>query len=267
MAQNKDEKIEGLPQIENIVYKKDVVEFLKDLPDSSAQLLIADPPYNISFDGGKGWDTFSSEEAYLKWSKEYLKEAERVLAPGGSLLVWGTMKTDTFLKLKLEVLNKLESLVSQGELIWENNWGGRGSSNFARKHEYCWHYSKGEPFLFNSDSVRKERKMKVNLRTGLPYEKGTIPTRIFQENNHTTSKDRVNWHPTPKNIKVISTLIEAYSNKGDLVLDLFSGSGTTSLCAMRLDRPSLGCEIDEDYFKKITERLDSERSKKTTEKR
>lgn len=251
----------AVPLLVNTIVQQDVVEFLKEQEDSSAQLIIADPPYNISFDGGKGWDSYPDEDTYLKWCKEWVDEAARVLKPGGVFLVWGTLKTDTFLKLKLDVLNKAPGLVSQGELIWENNWGGRSPKNFARKHEYSWVYSKGEDFTFNADSVRKERKMKHNPRTGKPYDKGTIPTRIFQENNHTGSKDRVAWHPTPKNIKVISTLIEAYSDSGDRVLDIFSGSGTTTLCAMRTGRESLGCELDEEYYTKILERLSKESSK------
>lgn len=246
---------EDRAHIENTVVLQDVIQFLKEQPDNSCQLIIADPPYNIGFDGGKGWDTFPTEKDYLNWCKIWLEESSRVLSPKGMMVVWGTLKTDTFLKMKIDILNKITSLSSQGEIIWENNWGGRSSTNFARKHEYAWLYSKGDNFLFNKDDVRKERKMKNNPRTGKPFEKGTIPTRIFCENNHTSSKDRAGWHPTPKNINVISTLIKAYTNEGDTVLDLFSGSGTTSLCAKRLSRNSIGCELDSEYYEKIIERL------------
>ena len=58
----------------------------------------------------------------------------------------------TFLKFKLQT-SKLKELEPQNEIIWSYNWGGRSKSNFARKHEYAWCWSKGENFLFNSDNV------------------------------------------------------------------------------------------------------------------
>lgn len=243
----------------NDVHNMDVIDFLKSQPDSSAQVIIADPPYNIGFDGGKGWDTYPDEKTYLSWCQKWSEECARVLKPEGMLVVWGTLKTDTFLRYKLDVLNNLDGLSSQGEIIWENNWGGRTKSNFGRKHEYAWLYSKGDKFLFNKDDVLAERKQKTNPRTGKPYENGTIPTRVFIANNHTMSKDFVGWHPTTKNLKIIETIIRAYSNPGDTVLDIFSGSGTTTISAIRSGRNSQGCELDKDYWEKIQKRIETEK--------
>ena len=78
------------------------------------------------------------------------------------LIVWGTLKTETFLKFKLQT-SKLKELEPQNEIIWSYNWGGRSKSNFARKHEYAWCWSKGENFLFNSANVLQERKLKKNM--------------------------------------------------------------------------------------------------------
>lgn len=64
----------------------------------------------------------------------------------------GTLKTDTFLRYKLDALNSFPELTAQTEIIWSYNWGGRSKKNFARKHEYAWCYSKGKDFLFNGDA-------------------------------------------------------------------------------------------------------------------
>ena len=75
------------------------------------------------------------------------------------LIVWGTLKTETFLKFKLQT-SKINNLFPQNEIIWSYNWGGRSKNNFARKHEYAWCWSKGKEFLFNSKDILQERKLK-----------------------------------------------------------------------------------------------------------
>lgn len=237
----------------------DCLELLKTIPDDSVDLVLTDPPYNIGFDGGKGWDAqWDTEQEYLDWCRDWTAECVRVLKPGRMIIVWGTLKTDTFLRYKLECLATNPELVGQNEIIWSYNWGGRTKKNFARKHEYAWCYSKGEEFLFNADDIRVERKMKKNMRTGEDHEKGTIPTSIWEKNNHTASKDFINWHATTKNIEILERMILAYTNAGDTVLDIFMGSGSTAIAAERTGRNAIGCERDVEYFKKLNERLDKE---------
>lgn len=246
------------PQRSVSIALMDCLQYLSTIPDSSVDLALVDPPYYIGFDGGKGWDSqWKSEDDYLAWCKQWTDELVRVLKPNRMLLVWGTLKTDTFLKYKL-MLSAYEELFAQTEIIWSYNWGGRTKKNFARKHEYVWCYSKGEEFLFNADDVRVARKVAKDLRTGLPHTKGTIPTAVWTFNNHTTSKDFVNWHPTTKNLEVLDRLIRAYTNPGDTVLDIFMGSASTAVAALRAGRSVIGCENDEDYFNKSILRIEKE---------
>ena len=230
----------------------DCIEFLHTLEDNSVDLVLTDPPYFIGFDGGKGWDKqWEDESDYLDWCKKWTDECVRVLKPNRMFIVWGTLKTETFLRYKLETSHDHYcTLTPQNEIIWSYNWGGRGKSNFARKHEYAWCWSKGETFLFNADDVRVERKQKVNIRTGQSFEKGTIPTCVWEKNNHTTSKEYVNWHPTQKPLLILERIINGYTNKGDTVLDIFSGSGSTMIACDNTDREFIGCEIDEEYYNK-----------------
>lgn len=238
---------------------EDALDFISKIPNNSIDLVLTDPPYFIGFDGGKGWDKqWSSEREYLDWCKAWTKECVRVLKPNRMLVVWGTLKTDTFLKYKLETLETNNQLVGQNEIIWSYNWGGRSKKNFARKHEYAWCFSKGETFLFNPDDVRVERKMKVNPRNGETFQQGTIPTLVWEKNNHTTSKDFIGWHPTTKNLDILERIIRAYTNAGDVVLDIFLGSGSTVVAAERANRKTIGCEIDNEYFMKMMERIGGE---------
>jgi DNA modification methylase len=146
-------------------------------------------------------------------------------------------------------------MYGQNEVIWSYNWGGRAKTNFARKHEYAWCYSKGKDFLFNADDIRVERKVKKNIRTGKEHTQGTIPTCVWEKNNHTTSKDFIGWHPTTKNLYVLERIIRAYSNEGDDVLDIFSGSGSTAVACIRSNRNFSGCELDQEYYDKSLIRI------------
>lgn len=236
-----------------MIYHSDCLSFLSKLDDASVDLVLTDPPYFIGFDGGKGWDSqWKSEQEYLDWCLEWTKECQRVLKPNRMLVVFGTLKTDTFLRYKL-LVNDL-GLTGQNEIIWSYNWGGRTKSNFGRKHEYAWCWSKGEKFLFNADDVRIERKLKKNPRTGLPFERGTIPTCVWEKNNHTTSKEYVKWHATQKPFMILERIVSAYTNPGETVLDIFSGSGSTAISCDRTNRVFVGCELDAEYHQLSLER-------------
>lgn len=240
----------------------DCMEFLRSQPDESAGLVIADPPYNIGFDGGKGWDRRRPEDEWVSWCVEWTRECARVLRPGRMLVVWGTLTdSNQFMKYKIAVdeddeLGRL--LVPENEIVWSYNWGGRSKRNFARKHEYAWCWRKaGEKLLFNADDVRVERKMKVNPRDGKAFTKGTIPTCVWERNNHTTSKDFCGWHPTTKNIELLQRMVRAWTNAGDLVIDPFSGSGSTAIAALREERRFAGSEVSSEYVELSSERIRS----------
>jgi|TARA_Y100000004_G_scaffold41819_1_gene45643 adenine-specific DNA-methyltransferase len=240
----------------NTIDTIDCIEFLKSLPDDSVDLVLTDPPYFIGFDGGKGWDSqWGSEIEYLEWCDKWTEECIRVLKPNRMLIVWGTLKTETFLLYKLRTTDHNPVLTPQNEIIWSYNWGGRSKKNFARKHEYAWCWSKGKDFLFNDKDIRVERKVKKNLRTGKEHTEGTIPTCIWEKNNHTTSKDFVGWHPTTKNLDILERIIRAYTNPDDLVLDCFMGSASTAVAAMNCGRSYIGTEIDSEYHGKALERI------------
>ena len=101
------------------------------------------------------------------------------------------------------------------------------------------------------------------MRTGEKYSKGSIPTSVWEKNNHTTSKDYIGWHPTTKNLDVLSRIIKAYSNEKDTILDIFMGSGSTAVAAIRAGRNIIGCESDEEFYNLSFERIQKEKKLKT----
>jgi DNA modification methylase len=234
---------------------KDCLEFLKGLPDESVDLVCVDPPYfQIIKDE---WDNqWANEKEYLDWCRQWTVECFRVLKQNRCFYVWGTTKTDTLLRYKLDVLNNIKDAHYKNWIIWHYDWGGRTKKTFARKHEDLIMYSKGKEFLFNADDVRIPYAMKKNVRKGAQNNPlGKIPTDVWQKNNHTTSKEYAGWHPTQKPLMLLERIIKANTNPGDIVLDCFCGSGSTMIAAKRTGRSFVGAEIDYDYYQKSLSRL------------
>lgn len=286
-----------------MLHNKDCLEFIKNIKSESVDLVLTDPPY---FEIVKNdWDNqWKSEDEYIEWCREWTKECVRVLKPNRCLYVWGTTKTDTFLKYKINVLNSFEELYYKNWIIWSYDWGGRPRNNFARKHEDLLMYSKGKDFLFNADDVCIERAVKTNMglerkknllkkkikgeeftdkdkkswetyrleslvtslglqelltdfeKKSIKFAKGKIPTDVWNKNNHTTSKEYCNWHPTQKPLELLERVIKANTNKGDVVLDIFSGSGSTAIAANNTGRIFWGCEKDTEYYEKSLIRIE-----------
>jgi len=235
----------------------DCIDFLKTIPDESIDLILTDPPYYriINQKWDKQWKT---EGDYLSWCHMWVSECKRVLKPNRCFYIWGTTKTDTFLRFKLDVMNSFRDLVYQNWIIWSYDWGGRTKENFARKHEDLLMYSKGKDFLFNADAVRVPYKMVKNVRsTAINNPLGKIPTDVWEKNNHTTSKEYCGWHPTQKPIDLLKRVILANTNEGDTVLDIFSGSGSTMIAARQTGRNFVGCEVSEEYYSKSLERMET----------
>jgi len=235
----------------------DCMELLRTLDDDSIDLVLTDPPYFgiVANDWDNQWE---DETGYLEWCRAWTDECVRVLKPNRCMYVWGTTKTDTFLRYKLDVLNGLDEMTYQNWIIWAYDWGGRTKKTFPRKHEDLLMYSKGQEFLFNPDEVRIPYKMKTNVRkTAQNNPLGKIPTDVWTKNNHTTSKEYCGWHPTQKPVQLLERIILANTHPGDTVLDIFSGSGSTAYAAQKTGRRFVGCELDPVYFRKSLVRLNS----------
>ena len=234
---------------------RDCLEYLGSLDSNSVELVIVDPPY---FEIVKNdWDNqWESEQDYLEWCYAWTAECFRVLKPGGCFYVWGTTKTDTFLKYKLGVLNEMPNAHYQNWIIWAYDWGGRTKKKFPRKHEDLLMYSKGKEFPFYADDVRVPYKMAKSVRQGAQLNTlGKVPTDVWTKNNHTTSKEYAGWHPTQKPIALLERIIKAHTQPGEVVLDCFSGSGSTMIACRNTERKFVGCESDPDYYNKSLERL------------
>ncbi len=280
----------------NRIHCMDVLEGLRELPDNFADIIIADPPYNIGKDFGVFKESWSQEE-YISWSKRWINEAIRILKPTGSMFIFGFSENLAYIFVEIPINKRW--------LVWHYTNKNVPSLNFwQRSHEsiiLCWKDS----FIFNRDDVREpytEQFLKSaagKIRKGTPgrfskgdretvytaHEKGALPRDVIkvptlaggagrkerwflckdcndvyppsEKKNH--QGHEVIFHPTQKPEELIEKLILSAKpkNKGVVVVP-FAGSGTECVVAKRLRMDFIGFEINKDYIKIAERRIEEE---------
>lgn len=213
----------------------DCLELLKDIPDGSVDLILTDPPYNISQDnnfktmGRAGID-------FGKWDygfdvTSYLSEAYRVLKNGGSLVTFNSWK-----------------------LISDVNVGGN-AVGFETKDLI--RFEKSNPMPRNRDR-RYISDYEVAIWFVKPKARWTFNRQDekYQRPKFVHSIDK-GLHPTQKSLGLMTDLINIHSNNGDVVLDCFMGSGSTGVACVNTNRKFIGIELDPDYFKIAEQRINN----------
>lgn len=232
----------------------DSIEVLTNyVPDGSVDLIFADPPYNIgkNFNGRK--DRWPSEEAYLKWCHEWLDLCIRKLKPHGAFYVMTATQNmpffDLYLRERLNILSRI---------VWAYDSSGvQAKKYFGSIYEPILFCVKDKKiYTFNAEDIMVEartgatRKL-IDYRKPVPtiYNSKKVPGNVWTIPRVRYRMNEYEKHPTQKPITLLDRIIRASSNPGDLVLDPFSGTFTTSFVAQALGRNSVGIEIDEEYMK------------------
>lgn len=251
------------------VLVQDCISLMANLPDESIQLIICDPPYNIRM---ASWDTHGS---YLDWARGWLTEAQRVLAPTGSIAIFGGLQyqgeagSGDLLTL-ISHLRAEQSMLLVNLIIWNYPNGMSAQRFFANRHEEIAWFAKSKKYFFDLDAVREPydeetKKLYLKDKRLLPQsvEKGRNPTnvwRICRLNGNAV--ERVG-HPTQKPAAVVRRLVRGLSYPGSVVLDFFCGSCVTSRVAIEQGRHSICGDIDpkvEEYLQAQIRALPSQDS-------
>ena len=234
-------------------------EILPQIDEGSVDLVFADPPFNWDVNYGK-WRDNMPRDAYLKFTHEWLDACLRVLAPHGS--IWVNIPDDT--AAEIVVYLKGKNLTMMNWCIWHFRFGQCRNSNFIVSKVHVLYFVKHPAKrIWNPDQVREpsdrattyadartRRTQTPGLRVPLDVWYGQYWGRI-QGNN----KERRAKHENQIPEAYMDRVIRACSNEGDLVLDPFLGSGTTSTVARALRRRSIGIEYGEAIAKSAFERI------------
>lgn len=233
---------------------QDLFEVLPLLPSGFVDLLVVDPPYNL--DKSFNTSSFKSRptEAYADWIHSWLSPLHRVLKPNGSIYICADWRSSSAVQQVAEQYFNV-----QNRITWEREKGRGALRNWKNCCEDIWFLTAGQEYTFNVDAVKLKRRVIAPYTTddGAPKdwqktEDGRF--RLTHPANLWTDITVPFWsmpentdHPTQKPEKLIAKLVLASSNPGDVVVDPFVGSGTTSVVAKKLGRHFVGIEIDEYY--------------------
>lgn len=240
----------------------DILESLNNLPDEFADLIIIDPPYNLSKDFNGMNFRAMSDNSYDEYLSTWFPAVCKKLKKNGSLYMCGDWKCTSSLQRAME-----KELVVVNRITWQREKGRGASANWKNGMEDIWFGVKDpKNYYFNVEAVMMKRKViapyKENgeAKDWQQEEKGkfrlTYPSNFWDDISIPFwSMPENTEHPTQKPEKLYAKLILASSKPGDVIFDPFLGSGTTSVVAKKLGRNYVGIELNEEYCLYAEKRL------------
>ena len=256
----------------NQLHQGDSIKLLQSLPESErADLVFADPPYNIGFSYDV-YDDRKSDDEYLNWSRAWMKGVHRALKPDGSF--WLAIGDEYVAELKqvaCEVGFQLRSWV-----IWYYTFGVNCKANFSRSHTHLLYFTKdSKKFTFNHQEIRVPSARQLVYRDARAEHSGRLPDNTwilrpqdmrnggFLADHDTwffprvagTFKERAGFHGCQMPEQLLGRIIRCSSPAGGVVLDPFAGSGSTLLVAKKLGRSYLGFELSAEYVRLASDRI------------
>ena len=258
-------------KITNQIILGDTIDILKQISKETFQLIIADPPYyNVLVD--EEWDTqWQTETDYLEWCLQWGSECFRVLKSNGLFFCFGQLgkREHVFIHLMHKFCKEFQF---HDLIIWDRLVGYNDrKDSFTPAYEMILALRKSnKEVLFNKDAIRipypeetistymKDKRYKDKAARMAHLQKGKYSTNILSVPSlKGTSKERCG-HPSQKPLQLIEKLVLSSTNKNDLVLDPFLGSGTTAVASQKLGRKYTGIEINPKYVSIAKKRLQSE---------
>lgn len=244
------------------IVRGDCVDGLRELPSESANLIVADPPYNLEKDFGV-WNEKERKRDWLPWCRVWVGECKRVLKSGGSIFIYGIHRHLCWIQCHLYEIG----LNYRRQIIWhyENGFSGYTKTLAAHYEPLLW-FSKGESFTYHPirepyKSVdRLKHRITKNGRVWKPHPEGRMAGDVwhFPVLAGRRFRDEKVAHPTQKPMSISTRIVNHFSNAGDLVVVPFAGSGSECLAAKLGGREFIGFELNPEYVKLANRRLSAE---------
>jgi site-specific DNA-methyltransferase (adenine-specific) len=245
----------------HIIYCADAIEILEsEINDGTVDLIFADPPYNIGKRFGDFVDKWPSDKSYAEWCYVWLDLCVRKLKPNGSMYIMSSTQCmpylDLYLREKIHILSRI---------IWHYDSSGvQATKYYGSLYEpilFC--VKDRNNYTFNSGEIKIEAKTGsirklIDYRKPIPahYNSQKVPGNVWFFPRVRYRMDEYEEHPSQKPEILLERIIKSGSNPGDVVMDPFSGTFTTSAVAKRLNRKSIGIELSEEYLKIGLRRLE-----------
>ena len=231
----------------------DSLSVLKKMKDKSVQLIFADAPYNIGKDFGNNSDKWDSVHAYIEWCKTWIDECMRVLSDNGTMYFMTATQhmpyLDVFASEKYNVLCRIiwsyDSSGVQSKKMYGSLYEPILMISKTSKASYTFNY---EDILVEAKTGAKRKLIDYRKNPPQPYSSQKVPGNVWDFSRVRFKMGEYENHPTQKPEALLERIIKASSNPGDVVLDPFSGSFTTSAVAVRLGRVGIGIDLNEEYY-------------------
>lgn len=231
----------------------DSLSVLKKMKDKSVQLIFADAPYNIGKDFGNNSDKWESVYAYIDWCKSWIDECMRVLSDNGTMYFMTATQhmpyLDVFVSEKYNVLCRIiwayDSSGVQSKKIYGSLYEPILMINKSKKATYTFNYN---DILVEAKTGAKRKLIDYRKNPPQPYSTEKAPGNVWDFSRVRFKMDEYENHPTQKPEALLERIVKASSNPGDVILDPFSGSFTTSAVAVRLGRVGIGIDMNEEYY-------------------
>jgi len=262
----------------NQIYAGDALELLKQMPDSSVDLVITSPPYStlkVYID-----NPGILADNYVEWFLPICNEICRVIKPTGSFILNINDKVEggfrhPYVYDLISEIHKRTGLKMFERLFWNKMKGLPNRSRFGDRVEYLFWFAKEKGFKFNIDEMRTEyseksiQRMKKPLKKRYartendtdeykdwaPNPKGALPTTLV--NISSESKRIADTHVAVYPIELVKYFIKGSTDKGDVVLDPFMGTGTTGVASKQLGRNYIGFDLQQDYINLANSRIEN----------
>jgi adenine-specific DNA-methyltransferase len=245
------------------IFRGDCLSAMSVLTDELIDLTVTSPPYNI----GKEYEAPLPLVDFLGWCENWIGQVHRLTAPAGAFWlnlgyvpISGRAKA---IPLPYLLWDRVPFYLQQ-EVVWNYGAGVAARRTLSPRNEkFLWYVKDPEEYTFNLDAIRdpdvKYPRQKKNGRLRC-NSIGKNPSDVWQIAKVTSGADRSSSertpHPAQFPLDLIRRIVLGFSNPGDLVLDPFSGSGTTAIASLELDRPFVGFEIRKDYCQLAAARVE-----------
>jgi site-specific DNA-methyltransferase (adenine-specific) len=236
-----------------IITTGDCIEHMAALPPGTVNLVIADPPYNIGVDygGGSRADRLPAA-AYREWTRRWIEAAARTLADDGAMwVICGQEYADYH-----QAAMRDAGLHWRNTVIWRETFGVNCTRKFNRTARPMFYFTKHRTrFTFNVESLTtRSRRQELGDRRANPA--GKVLDDVWTISRVCgTFYERVDGMPTQLPLALVRRVVRGLTRPGDLVLDPFTGSGTTGVACVEHGRRFQGIELREEYAAKARARI------------
>lgn len=231
----------------------DCLTVLKSMKSNSVNLIFADAPYNIGKDFGNNSDKWESVESYIGWCKKWIDECLRILRDDGTMYFMTATQHMPYLDVYVS-----ENYHVLSRIVWTYDSSGVQSKKiFGSLYEPILMINKNakSTYTFNHGDIKVEAKTGAKRKLidyrknpPQPYNTEKVPGNVWNFSRVRFKMAEYENHPTQKPESLLERIIKASSNTGDVVLDPFSGSFTTSAVAVKLGRIAVGIDMNKEYF-------------------